>query len=54
MVVNVFRDENGQTIPCLLYTSNQKVAELYEKLYEDNVSGKITDEWFKMCIRDRC
>lgn len=25
---------------------NQKVAELYEKLYEDNVSGKVTDEWF--------
>ncbi|MEE0840405.1 MAG: DUF4368 domain-containing protein, partial [Acutalibacteraceae bacterium] len=25
---------------------NQKVAELYERLYEDNVSGKVTDEWF--------
>lgn len=25
---------------------NEKVAELYEKLYEDNVSGKVTDEWF--------
>lgn len=25
---------------------NQKVAGLYEKLYEDNVSGKVTDEWF--------
>ncbi len=25
---------------------NQKIAELYEKLYEDNVSGKVTDEWF--------
>lgn len=25
---------------------NTKVAELYEKLYEDNVSGKVTDEWF--------
>ena len=25
---------------------NDKVAELYEKIYEDNVSGKVTDEWF--------
>ena len=25
---------------------NNKVAELFEKLYEDNVSGKVTDEWF--------
>ena len=25
---------------------NAKVAELYEKLYEDNVSSKVTDEWF--------
>lgn len=24
----------------------EKVANLYEKLYEDNVSGKVTDEWF--------
>ena len=23
-----------------------KVAELFEKLYEDNVEGKVTDEWF--------
>ena len=29
---------------CIL--RNEKVAELYEKLYEDNVSGKVTDEWF--------
>jgi len=25
---------------------NNKVAELFEKLYEDNVEGKVTDEWF--------
>jgi hypothetical protein len=25
---------------------NTKVAELFEKLYEDNVSGKVSDEWF--------
>ncbi len=25
---------------------NEAVAVLYEKLYEDNVEGKITDEWF--------
>lgn len=25
---------------------NEKVSGLYEKLYEDNVSGKVTDEWF--------
>lgn len=25
---------------------NEAVAGLYEKLYEDNVSGKVTDEWF--------
>ena len=25
---------------------NSKVAELFEKLYEDNVEGKVTDEWF--------
>ena len=24
----------------------QKVAKLYEKLYEDNAEGKVTDEWF--------
>ncbi len=23
-----------------------KISELYEKLYEDNVSGKVTDEWY--------
>ena len=27
-------------------TRNKKVAELFEKLYEDNVEGKVTDEWF--------
>lgn len=25
---------------------NEKVSGLYEKLYEDNASGKVTDEWF--------
>ncbi len=25
---------------------NNKVAELYERAYEDNADGKITDEWF--------
>lgn len=25
---------------------SEKVSGLYEKLYEDNVSGKVTDEWF--------
>lgn len=25
---------------------NDEVARLYERLYEDNVNGKVTDEWF--------
>ncbi len=25
---------------------NETVTKLYEKLYEDNFSGKVTDEWF--------
>lgn len=25
---------------------SETVAQLYERLYEDNVSGKVTDEWF--------
>jgi len=25
---------------------NEEVAKLYERVYEDNVSGKVTDEWF--------
>lgn len=25
---------------------NETVAKLYEKLYEDNATGKVTDEWF--------
>ncbi|MBQ6755948.1 MAG: recombinase family protein [Oscillospiraceae bacterium] len=25
---------------------NEMVAQLYEKVYEDNASGKVTDEWF--------
>ena len=27
-------------------TRQQKVSNLYEKLYEDNAEGKVTDEWF--------
>lgn len=27
-------------------TRNEAVMKLYEKLYEDNASGKVTDEWF--------
>lgn len=27
-------------------TRNDRVAELFEKLYEDNTSGKVSDEWF--------
>ena len=29
-----------------LYRPKHKVAELFEKLYEDNMEGKVTDEWF--------
>lgn len=25
---------------------NEVVSKLYEKLYEDNATGKVTDEWF--------
>ena len=25
---------------------NDTVAQLYEKLYEDNATGKVSDEWF--------
>ena len=25
---------------------NERVAEFYEKVYEDNANGKVTDEWF--------
>lgn len=25
---------------------NETVSKLYEKLYEDNATGKVTDEWF--------
>ena len=25
---------------------NEEVARLYERVYEDNVNGKVTDEWF--------
>ena len=27
---------------------NEKVSGLYEKLYVDNASGKVTDEWFEL------
>lgn len=27
-------------------TRNETVSRLYEKLYEDNATGKVTDEWF--------
>lgn len=27
-------------------TRNETVARMYEKLYEDNVTGKVSDEWF--------
>lgn len=29
-----------------LTARNEKVAELYEKVYEDNAEGKVSDEWF--------
>ncbi|MCI6388333.1 MAG: recombinase family protein [Ruminococcus sp.] len=31
---------------CKSIARNKKVSGFYEKLYEDNVSGKVTDEWF--------
>lgn len=31
---------------CKSIARNKKVSGLYEKLYEDNASGKVTDEWF--------
>lgn len=31
---------------CKSISRNKKVSGFYEKLYEDNVSGKVTDEWF--------
>lgn len=31
---------------CKSIARNEKVSGLYEKLYEDNASGKVTDEWF--------
>lgn len=31
---------------CKSVARNEKVSGLYEKLYEDNASGKVTDEWF--------
>ena len=30
---------------------NEAVARLFEKLYEDNVTGKVTDEWFMQLSR---
>ena len=43
-IVNEQKALQGELQCCT--TRNRKVAELYEKLYEDNVSGKVTDEWF--------
>ena len=43
-IVNEQKALQGELQRCTV--RNQKVAELYEKLYEDNVSGKVTDEWF--------
>ncbi len=31
---------------CKSISRNKKVSGFYEKLYEDNVSGKVSDEWF--------
>lgn len=31
---------------CKSIARNEKISGLYEKLYEDNASGKVTDEWF--------
>ena len=31
---------------CKSIARNKKVSGFYEKLYEDNASGKVTDEWF--------
>lgn len=31
---------------CKSVARNEKISGLYEKLYEDNASGKVTDEWF--------
>ena len=31
---------------CKSVARNEKVSGLYEKLYENNASGKVTDEWF--------
>ena len=43
-IINEQKALQGELRRCT--ARNQKVAELYEKLYEDNVSGKVTDEWF--------
>ncbi len=43
-IINEQKALQGELQRCT--ARNQKVAELYEKLYEDNVSGKVTDEWF--------
>lgn len=31
-------------------TRNDTVSRLYEKLYEDNATGKVSDEWFMQLI----
>ncbi len=38
---NYLESELGKAL-----SRNEKVAVLYEKLYEDNADGKVTDEWF--------
>ena len=38
---NYLESELGKAL-----AKNEKVAVLYEKLYEDNADGKVTDEWF--------
>ena len=43
-IINEQKALQGELQRCT--ARNQKVAELYGKLYEDNVSGKVTDEWF--------
>ena len=48
-IINEQKALQGELQRCT--ARNQKVAELYEKLYEDNVSGKVTDEWFMQLSR---
>lgn len=43
-IINEQKALQGELQRCT--ARNQKIAELYEKLYEDNISCKVTDEWF--------